>query len=260
MRRWLPLVLGLAWSWSGCSTDASGLGEDVPADSATLDDTGSLEEDTSVVPDSTLEDTTVADTAKPDSSSVDTAKVDSSAADSSAADSSVTETSSADTAASDSASDDTSADTTVTDAVLVDSVAEATADVVSEATADVVTDTGPVLVSTPGSIACTSACGKKYCCGAPKFSGGYDWQCVDNCGLFGIGVLDYSCDEKADCSGGKLCCVNISGITGNWQGSECRSGCGSDPQLCLTNAECPTGKTCSPSSVFGAPFSYATCK
>lgn len=231
------LALG-AW---GCSTDASGLGDEL-VDSSSSDDTSSSGDDTAVD-----EDTAAIEDSGVDSSIVDSgvdSAVDSTAIDSAAPD------------VADSASTDDGVDATdsalVPDVVLVDSAADTVV-------VDAPTDTGPVLVSTAGKIECAAGlCGKKYCCGAPKLTGGYDWQCVDNCGFFGVGAIDYACDEKADCSGSQVCCVNTA--LSAWVGSGCRSSCGGDPQLCLTNAECPTGKTCTPTSVPSSSFSFATCK
>jgi len=49
------------------------------------------------------------------------------------------------------------------------------------------------------------------------------------------------CDEKADCTGGDICCAGFGGGTG---GSECKTACSMmQAQLCKTNAEC-TGGVC----------------
>jgi len=147
------------------------------------------------------------------------------------------------------------ADTMVADTMVADTM------VADTTVADtMVADTGPTLTSDPGNIVCSpTSCGKKFCCGAPKFSGGYDWQCTDNCGFFGIGSLDYACDEKADCGSGQVCCVSLQPFSTTWAGSSCRASCGSDPQLCTTNAECG-GKTCTLTKVASATFSYGVCK
>lgn len=234
----------------GCSTDLSGLGDEL-VDSSSSDDTSSSGDDTAVD-----EDTAVVEDSGVDST-VDSA-VDSSTVVDSVVDGTVD-------GPTDSAAPDV-ADSAVVDAAVDAADSAVTPDVAIDAAPDTVvvdsvTDTGPTLVSTPGKVECVAGlCGKKFCCGAPKLSGGYDWQCVDNCGFFGVGTLDYACDEKADCSGSQVCCVNLAPFTTTWVGSGCRSSCGSDPQLCLTNAECPTGKTCTPTAVPSSPFSYATCK
>lgn len=238
MRR-QPLVLFalLAFGGWGCSTDASGLGDELvdssSDDTSTSGDDTTVDEDTAVIEDSGV-DTSIVDSGV-DSTAIDSATPD--VSDSASADEGVD--------ASDSA--------VAPDVVVIDSAPDTIVVV------DSPIDTGPVLVSTPGKIECSAGlCGKKYCCGAPKLTGGYDWQCVDNCGFFGVGAIDYACDEKADCSGSQVCCVNTA--LSAWVGSGCRSSCGSDPQLCLTNAECPTGKTCTPTAVPSSSFSFATCK
>ena len=221
--RELLAVALLSVAWAGCSTDTSGLADELPLEDSSSDDTSSSSDETSIDTDSSTPDTTVVDSGSP-------------------ADTTTTDTLVADVA------DTTVADTTVDD-------------VADTAVADtMVADTGPTLTSDPGNIVCSpTSCGKKFCCGAPKFSGGYDWQCTDNCGFFGIGSLDYACDEKADCGSGQVCCVSLQPFSTTWAGSSCRASCGSDPQLCTTNAECG-GKTCTLTKVASATFSYGVCK
>jgi hypothetical protein len=61
------------------------------------------------------------------------------------------------------------------------------------------------------------------------------------CGLFGIGI---GCDEAADCEMQGNCCI-LAAFQGGGDGTV---GCVLDAcitgQLCISDAECPAGRTC----------------
>jgi hypothetical protein len=91
--------------------------------------------------------------------------------------------------------------------------------------------------SNPNKISCGAAeCNvqNQLCCRSLLIDGGSSLACIDsnngNCA-----GSELECDEKADCTGGDICCTNQGGF-----GSRCDNGCsGQNVQLCKTNAECP---------------------
>ncbi|MBI2393766.1 MAG: hypothetical protein HYV09_29615 [Deltaproteobacteria bacterium] len=266
MRGAVLLVVAACASLAACSTDMSGLGGELLVDASSGDTTVSGEDDTApLFPDEDSGapiDTLIADSAPPDTAAPDDAGVDTEA-DAGATDSeSGTDATGADV-------DDTGIDASGPD-TLADAAGDAAPDAVDDTAADTIApvdtglDAGGPVATTPGKVSCHQSgaaklCDTNFCCGAWTFSG-ISWQCSDNCGLFGVGALDYACDEKADCDSGKVCCVKIAAIGGGWDGSDCRSSCGSDPQLCAFTAECPAGKTCQAVKPPSAPFTYGQCK
>ena len=220
-----PLVALLiaCGSSSACSTDTSGTGDCDPSS----EDCPSPDRDSSIGGDSSALD------ARIDSTPIDSTVVDS--ADSTIADTTdvgldtvdATDTTPADT----STSDTTTADTTPSDTATTD-----TADAASE-------DSG--LASDPSTVRCRAATNcllaeGDVCC-TPMPDGGTPspWRCWDSstC-VAGTGM---ACDETADCSGTDKCCASSTSATT----SSCQPTC-SGIQLCMTDAECGSGKSCAP--------------
>ncbi len=202
--------------------DATIVDSDVDATDSTVIDTGV---------DSAPIDTGV-DTGSPDTGSPDTGPADTGVADTGPADTGPADTGPADTGVADTGTPDTGpADTGV---------------------ADTGSDAG-LLSTNPNQVYCGDTAGQlcaagDVCCGA--WSGSWSYACSSSsCGL---GQNSFTCNEKADCSGGNVCCATYAPLSSNLNGSSCRSSCRSwQVQLCMTDAECGSG-TCSFGSVQGA--------
>ncbi|MGZ3420567.1 MAG: hypothetical protein ACXWUG_07630 [Polyangiales bacterium] len=261
----LPFVL------AGCGVDTTGLGDDIVEDSGddttiSSDETGTLfdaDETSGEDSDATLEETTA-------ETSAETGEETSAETSSEPAEETGTDAD-AESDSSDGAIDETSLDGDLGDGdASVDSAVDAPADAPDETATDSGVDTAPTdtgstgLVSTPGQTSCSHSGTAKlctsssdYCCGTyDLFSLSWKWDCSGSC----IAGRDYKCDEKADCGSGKICCAKVSLIGSTIQGSDCRSSCGSDPQLCMTTTECAGGKTCTPQKAPDSPQTIGVCK
>jgi hypothetical protein len=96
----------------------------------------------------------------------------------------------------------------------------------------------------------------EVCCGRyDVFSLSWTWDCAGSC----IAGREYKCDEKADCPSGQICCGSYAAFSTTINGSDCRTSCGGDAQLCTTNAECGA-KTCTPQKAPDAAQTIGVCK
>jgi hypothetical protein len=163
--------------------------------------------------------------------------------DASAADGSSADTRDLDEFAPDSSVPETTAVDGRADTTLVDAISD-TATLPPDTGADLGADTPTAFASTPGTVDCAgTTCdwvtpSNRSCC---KNASGGGFSCLAP--HVGCPLADqFMCDEKADCIaygyGPTACCANPAGGT-----SACvASGCGTGPQLCMTNTECPSGK------------------
>ena len=93
----------------------------------------------------------------------------------------------------------------------------------------------------PGKVTCGGApcdLSSHYCCGDETTA-----SCVASGASCGTNAVH--CDEKADCSGGKICCLVAKSISS--ADMTCQSACTGglfSIQVCHTNSECGAGKTC----------------
>lgn len=77
------------------------------------------------------------------------------------------------------------------------------------------------------------------------------------------GTTDFECEETNDCTGGNVCCLTAPGFlaqdqgctayhyVSSMKGTTCMASCGSQPQICGSNADCTGGKTCQPVNTKG---------
>ncbi|HSQ63098.1 MAG TPA: hypothetical protein VLM85_07770 [Polyangiaceae bacterium] len=78
------------------------------------------------------------------------------------------------------------------------------------------------------------------------------------------GTTDFQCEETNDCTGtNQVCCLNAPaylaqdpGCTAyqfvkSMKGTSCMANCGTQPQICGANSDCPQGKTCQPVNTKG---------
>lgn len=105
--------------------------------------------------------------------------------------------------------------------------------------------------SDPGEVRCgeAGACqtNNEFCCTRLRqdggaIDGGPLTECLAQNQALQCQGRRFRCDEKADCNGQAVCCLDLSlqGVTG----STCQPQCpGIQPQLCRTDAEC-NGKAC----------------
>jgi hypothetical protein len=252
----LPFVL-----LAGCSVDTSGLGDDFTEDAGddttiSSDETGSLFDavDETELPDS---DATVEETA---------AEVGEETAIDSTVSETVDETIAETGEDADAEIDADAADSTLeAEAAIdadIDSAVDSAVDVAPDS-ADAAPDTSTTgITSTPGLTACSHSGTTKLCLASEVCCGRYDvfslswtWDCAGSC----IAGREYKCDEKADCPSGQICCGTYVAFTTTINGSDCRTSCGGDAQLCTTNAECGA-KTCTPQKAPDAAQTIGVCK
>ncbi len=242
----------------GCSGSTAGTGEEPVDTGSLLDDTGSLDEDTSPG------DTSSGDTGSGDTGSGDTGSGDTGGTDSgSVTDSTVTDSGSGSDSA-DSATTETGSET-ATDGATESSTETGSGDTGSADTgsADTGSDTGTVtgLFPVAGKVSC-SGDGTTFCASGQVCCGRYDllalkwgYKCDTSC----IAARGFDCDETADCPG-KVCCADTPLFSSAINGSTCRSSCGSDPQLCMKDADCGGSKKCSPEKAPDLGITLGVCK
>jgi len=108
---------------------------------------------------------------------------------------------------------------------------------------------GSTATPTPGSIRCGAApCGTQLnvCCVCtgcfPKLTVCYPriTGCTTGRPLY--------CDDKADCTNGKVCCAHFDSSTNKFLGASCDTSCpyNGNAQLCTTNGECKGSTHCLP--------------
>jgi Cys-rich repeat protein len=93
----------------------------------------------------------------------------------------------------------------------------------------------------------TVTCGTMTCA-APNVccsGGGGRFTCMALTACDASGSDSYTCTSQANCTAPSLCCVNFGQNQQN-DVSDCQASCsgGNAAQVCLTNAECPTGMVC----------------
>jgi hypothetical protein len=104
--------------------------------------------------------------------------------------------------------------------------------------------------SRPGTIACAAASCKaatQVCCDQVFPAGPGEFACTP-IGQCQQGGATLSCTSAADCAKSEVCCFSPSTATANLLAggmATCQASCASgEAQLCLTNAECASGRTC----------------
>jgi hypothetical protein len=77
------------------------------------------------------------------------------------------------------------------------------------------------------------------------------------------GTADFGCNETNDCPSNQVCCLTAPGylsqdpgcmsyyFVGKNAGTSCAASCGTQPQLCGSDSDCPQGKTCKPVNTKG---------
>ncbi len=261
--RSLPLGLAVLFSLGvvGCSTETSGLLEDDYGDASidwdALNDDASAEVEGDAAEDSLTDsgtdakDSTVVDSAGDAKSDVTALDV---AVDSSVPDVASDTTDSGTTLDADAATADTGTAPTDTGNAPTDTGTAPTD------TGTAPTDTGTLaLAPNTGKVVCgNTTCNARpdWCCGRARWDfSGYDWTCEDTY----CAQRDFICDEKADCTSGNKCCAIYPFGGSEIRGSECKSDCGSNAQLCMTNAECAP-KTCVARKVPDGPQTIGVCQ
>lgn len=108
----------------------------------------------------------------------------------------------------------------------------------------------------------TAYCGTDHCC-IPAQASGQPSYCSASACAFDAGGADFQCNETADCTGGKVCCLTAPGHTGqdvgctsyyyiaSEHGTQCMTSCGTQPQICGQNSDCPSGMTCISTDTLG---------
>jgi hypothetical protein len=104
-------------------------------------------------------------------------------------------------------------------------------------------------------ITCSTTGADPICCDS-QVDGGFTDTCVASAGACtGSSAKTFACGQKADCSGGQVCCGDIGKATSGKQyfkSTTCAASCASpETQLCVNGSECLSGGNCVGADISG---------